>query len=80
MFLVYRSHGPQADVGGLVGYVNGDYDFFCCSCWKEHAEAGQSPIAMAMGRWDIPNEDFFIIEVCQSCNAKIKYMVVEMLD
>lgn len=80
MFLVCRSPGTQADVGDLIGYVNGDYDFFCCSCWPERAEAGRSPIGLAMGRWDIVNQDFFIVEVCRSCNAKIKYMVVEMLD
>lgn len=80
MFLVAKSHGAQADVGDLTGYVNADYDFFCSSCWKERAEAGQSPIGLAMGRWDIANQDFFIIEVCQGCDAKIKYMVVEMLD
>lgn len=80
MFLVCRSHGTQADAGDLIGFVNSNYDFFCCSCWHERAEAGRSPIGLAMGRWDIPNQDFFIVEVCQGCNAKIKYMVVEMLD
>lgn len=40
MFLVCRFHGPQADVGDLIAYVNGDYDFFCCSCWRQRAEAG----------------------------------------
>lgn len=79
MFLVCRSPGTQADVGDLIAYVNGDYDFFCCSCWPERAEAGQSPMGLAMGRWNIPNEDFFIVEECRSCNAKLKYMVVEML-
>lgn len=80
VFLVCRSHGAQAEVGDLTGYVNAGYDFFCCRCWTERAEAGQSPIGLAMGRWDIANQDFFIIEVCRGCNAKIKYMVVEMLD
>lgn len=77
MFLVCRA---QADVGDLTGYVNAHYDFFCSSCWQQRAEAGQSPIGLAMGRWDLATQDFFIIEVCQGCNGKIKYVVVEMLD
>lgn len=80
MFLVCRFHGTEADVGDLIGYVNSEYDFFCCSCWHDRAEGGRSPIGLAMGRWDIVNQDFFIVEFCRSCNAKIQYMVVEMLD
>ena len=80
MFLVCRSHGPRADVGDLIGYVNSDYDFFCCPCWKEQVEAGRSPIGLVIGAWDIPNEEFFIVEGCRSCNTEIKYTVVEMFD
>lgn len=80
VFLVCRFHGTQADVGDLIGYVNGDHDFFCCSCWKERGEAWRSPIGLAMGRWDVVNQDFYIVEFCQSCSAEIRYMVVEMLD
>jgi hypothetical protein len=61
-----------------VGYVDEDDRFFCLECWKPEARAGHRP-ARLLDDEPAPEDNFWIVDDCTSCQRHIKYTDVRLL-
>jgi hypothetical protein len=59
----------------IVGYFDNDAQVFCPSCWAARAEAGARPAKILDSEDPLqPEANFWIVDVCVECGAKVKYM------
>jgi len=65
----------------IVGYFDHNGRAFCFACWSTRAESGPRPATVLDSEdSDEPDNNFWIVDECADCGAKVNYRELTALS
>ncbi len=64
----------------IVGYTNKANIVFCSACWREKAPGDRRPnTVLVTENLDGPDDNFWIVDICEGCGREVKYKDSQLL-